>query len=340
MRRQSSLQQYTLTTVRGILHPERYHGTRRARGPFFEGWYYKLVDASEQQRWAVIPGIFLGQDRANREAFVQVLDGTTGRASYHAYRVSEFAAARDAFDVRVGASRFGADGLTLRIDSPERPIEGELRFRGGVPWPVSWRSPGIMGPYAWVPFMECYHGVPSLDHEIEGSLRIAGESIDFSGGRGYLEKDWGQAFPSAYVWMQSNHFETRGTSLSASIAIIPWLRSSFRGFIIGLWHEGVLHRFATYTGALTESLSIDDESVNWSVRDRRLRLEMVAARAAAGLLASPARTQMHKRVDETLSARVAVRLSRLGRGGSVLFEDRGRCAGLEVHGDLDRLLRG
>ena len=324
--------------MRGILHPERYHGSPRKRGPFFEGWYYKLVDASERQRWAVIPGIFLGERDASREAFVQVLDGSTGRATYHAYRTDEFRAARDAFDVRVGASRFGAEALALRIDSPERPIDGELRFRGPVPWPVRWRSPGIMGPYAWVPFMECYHGVPSLDHSIEGSLRIAGERIDFSGGRGYLEKDWGQAFPAAYVWMQTNHFETRGTSLSASIAIIPWLRSSFRGFIVGLLHEGVLHRFATYTGAQTEALAIDDEHVTWSVRDRRLRLEMVAARAAGGLLASPVRTEMHKRVDETLSAEVSIRLSR--RDGGVLFEGRGRCAGLEVHGDLERLLRG
>ncbi|MCK7537696.1 MAG: tocopherol cyclase family protein [Marinilabiliales bacterium] len=30
---------------------------------------------------------------------------------------------------------------------------------------------------------------------------------DFSGGRGYIEKDWGHSFPSAYVWMQSNHFQ-------------------------------------------------------------------------------------------------------------------------------------
>jgi hypothetical protein len=140
--------------------------------------------------------------------------------------------------------------------------------------------------------------------------------------------------------MQSNHFEAVGTSLSASIAMIPWLRSSFRGFIVGLRHEGLLHRFATYTGAATESLAIDDERVSWSVRDRRMRLEMVAERAAGGLLASPVRSEMHKRVDETLSSSVALRLVRLGAGGGVLFEGRGRCAGLEVHGDLERLLLG
>lgn len=29
--------------------------------------------------------------------------------------------------------------------------------------------------------------------------------MDFSGGRGYIEKDWGQSFPAAWVWLQINY---------------------------------------------------------------------------------------------------------------------------------------
>jgi hypothetical protein len=47
---------------------------------------------------------------------------------------------------------------------------------------------------------------------------------------------------------------------------------------------------------------------------------------------------MGKRVAETLQAEVHVRLLR--RDGSLLFEGTGRHAGLEVHGDLPRLLAG
>jgi hypothetical protein len=84
--------------------------------------------------------------------------------------------------------------------------------------------------------MECYHGVLSFDHGITGQLTVNGEIFDFNGGRGYIEKDWGQAFPKAWIWMQSNHFEQPGTCLTASVAIIPWLRSAFSGFVVGLWH--------------------------------------------------------------------------------------------------------
>jgi hypothetical protein len=106
-----------------------------------------------------------------------------------------------------------------------------------------------MGWYAWVPFMECYHGIVSLDHEIQGALQVDGQRVDFSGGRGYIEKDWGPSFPSAWIWLQTNHFGVPGTSLTASIAVIPWMRSSFSGFIVGFLHGGRLYRLATYTGA-------------------------------------------------------------------------------------------
>jgi hypothetical protein len=45
---------------------------------------------------------------------------------------------------------------------------------------------------------------------------------------------------------------------------------------------------------------------------------------------------MHRRVEETLDARVQVRL--VDSDGTVLIDDTGECAGLEVHGDLERLL--
>ena len=48
------------------------------------------------------------------------------------------------------------------------------------------------------------------------------------------------------------------------------------------------------------------------------------------------RTDRHRR-KESLDAEVQVRLSKV-RGGATLFEEVGRVAGLEVHGELDRLI--
>lgn len=320
--------------VRSTLHPEGFHGADQRSG-FFEGWYIKLVSADRRHRWAVIPGVFLGLDGVD-EAFVQVLNGATGQSWYQRYDRAEFDARDDAFDVRVGPNRFTAHGVYL--DVPDAELSGAVRFSSPLdPWPVRRLSPGIMGWYAWVPFMECYHGVISFDHGLTGKLEFAGEPVSFDDGRGYVEKDWGRAFPSGYVWMQTNHFDQPGTCLTASIAMIPWLRGDFRGFIVGVRHAGRLHRFATYTGARTTSLEIDEAAVRWSLRSRRgATLDLVAERQRGGLLHAPIRTQMHRRVEETLDARVRLRLA--GPDGRVILESTGHCAGLEVHGELERLL--
>ena len=159
--------------LRSIWRPALYHGHGK-RPPFFEGWYFKLVDAGEQHRYAVIPGVFIGSEPGASHAFVQTLDGATGATAYHRYPFEAFQAARDEFDIRVGPNHFRADRIELDIDRPEGRMAGELRFSGGTPWPVTLTSPGIMGPYAFAPFMECYHGVLSFDHSIAGQLAVDG----------------------------------------------------------------------------------------------------------------------------------------------------------------------
>lgn len=320
--------------ITGTLHPEGGH----EQGPgSFEGWYVKAVSADLSVRWAVIPGIFRGLD-GSAEAFVQVLDGSTGRSWYHRYDAGDFRAAPDRFDVRVGPNRFTERSIGL--DLPQ--LRGQLDVTSPLdPWPVRLWSPGVMGWYAWMPAMECYHGVVSFGHSLAGELDVEGEIVDFAGARGYIEKDWGQAFPAGYLWAHSNTFRHSDASLMGSVALIPWRGREFRGFIVGLRTGGRLYRFATYTGARSVDLRVDDAHVTWTLRARSLgrrpplQLDLRAARVAGGLLHAPIRTEMHKRVEETLDSSIEVRLS---RGGTVLFEDVGDAAGLEVHGDTDRLL--
>jgi len=320
--------------LRGILHPDGYHDL----GPgSFEGWYIKLVTADLEHRWAVIPGIFRGSDGQD-EAFVQVLDGATGRSWYHTYDPATFRAATDAFDVHVGPNHFSPERFVL--DLPQ--LQGSIEVIGGFdPWPVTALSPGAMGWYAWVPAMECYHGVCSFGHDLQGTLQVEGTRVDFTGGRGYVEKDWGEAFPAGYLWIHSNTFEHSTASLMGSVALIPWRGREFRGFIVGLHVGGHLYRFATYTGAKSLSLAVDDSHVNWTLQSRRLpgrpvlRLSIRAERNGGGLLHAPVRTQMHQRVEETLNSRIEVRLT---SGAQVLFDDVGLAGALEVHGETTRLL--
>ena len=323
-----------------MMDPARFQGAGR-RYPYFEGWYFKVVDASEQHRYAIIPGIYLGPTPEASHCFVQFMDGMSGQVDYFRYQVDAFQPAEDRFDVRVGPNRFQADALTLALDGPERTVEGELRLTGLQPWPVTRLSPGAMGWYAWVPFMECYHGIVSMDHSIQGALHVDGAEVDLSGGRGYTEKDWGRRFPRAWVWFQSKHFDAEPVSLSVSIALIPWLGRTFRGFIIGVWHAGTLYRFTTYTGARIERLAVDDAMVRLTVADRAHRIELEIDRDEPGQLYAPDIDDMSGRVGETMRATARLRLSERGRqqGAShgILYEGAARLGSLEVVGDMSLL---
>jgi tocopherol cyclase len=326
--------------LRGVQHPEAYHGDGRTKA-YFEGWYVKLVSADQAQRWAVIPGVFKGiaigdsaQRQSQDEAFVQILDGLTGRSWFHRFDVSEFRAADDTFDVWVGDNHFCSAGASLALPQLSGEVQYSTKLR---PWPVTLASPGIMGWYGLVPFMECFHGIVSFGHALEGTLAIEGKSHDMRGGRGYIEKDWGKGFPSGYVWLHSNHIDFGAhTSLIASAAIIPWLGRSFRGFIIGLMHEGRLYKWTTYNGSRELTLAVDDTKLHWKVTGPDGELEIKALRARGGLLHAPLHRDMHRRVEETMDSTVELTLR--DAKGSVVTQGTGICAALEIFGELERLL--
>jgi hypothetical protein len=329
-----------LTRLRNVWRPENFHYHHRLAGRGtgqFEGWYFKLVDAAGAQPYALIPGVLLGEDA---HAFIQVLDGRAGKAAYHRFPLDAFRAERDTFAVEIARSRFGKEGVSLAVDVEEssvgQALGGEVRFDAWRPWPVTFRAPGVMGPYGFMPFMECNHGILSLDHGLRGRLVVDGSETSYDGGRGYVEKDWGRRFPSGYVWTQSNHFEEKGVCVTASVARIPWLTGAFRGFLVGLLLGGTLHRFTTYNGARIESLTLSDTHLELRIRSRTHRLKIDSRKAEGGILHAPYGNGMLERVAETMTSEIELCFSKLS--GGIVYEGRGRHACLETQGDLAAVL--
>ncbi len=307
-----------------------YHGWGRTRS-YFEGWYYKLVDAAEEQVFAVIPGIAMAQD-GNSHCFIQVLDGKHCQASYHEFPASDFQPSEAGFHLQVGANSFSSSHIQL--DLPE--LKGRIEFHSPTPWPKMLGAPGIMGWYSFVPFMQCFHGVVSMHHRLSGQMQVhGGASVDFGGGIGYLEKDWGTSFPRSYIWMHSNHFpKEEKMSLLASVAHIPWLGSYFIGYIVGFQWNDTLYRFATYTGASMKA-SLGEQEVHLAFRDSRYRLEIHALQAPGAVLVSPLTGEMKGKVNESMQGTLHIRFYDRDK---LLYEGAGRNAGLEVAGEVEELL--
>jgi hypothetical protein len=317
-----------------------YHGGSKKKN-FFEGWYFKIVDRKEEALYAIIPGVSLGGGEGAPHSFIQVLNGLEGTSSYYRYSLEDFWYSKDSFEVRIDKNYFSLDGIKLDIEKPEARIKGELKFKNLTAWPVKFASPGAMGWYAFLPFMEAYHGILSLNHDVGGQIIFDGRKINFSGGKGYIEKDWGTSFPSSYIWMQTNHFDEESVSFTASIARIPLLGRHFAGFIVGFWYKNKLFRFATYTGAKITKLQVQDNRLTVNFMDKNYLLEVEAVKAKGAELVSPILGEMTGRINETLTAKIKVSLYRLnGEKRELVFSGVGRNSGLEVVGDLKELLSG
>jgi tocopherol cyclase len=320
-----------------VWNPAAYQGGRVARR-YFEGWYFKQVDAEERHVLAVIPGVSFSEDGTAKHAFVQVVPAG-GTMHYFAYPTEAFSVdPRQRFGIRIGDNRFSTAGITLRLEDDVAKVSADLRFGTWSPWPVTTFSPGIMGWYRFVPRMETYHGVLSMDHEVSGEVVLGDETIDFGGGRGYIEKDWGRSFPSSWVWAQSNHFDRLGVSVTVSVAKVPWMTGAFVGNIAGLLLDGKLHRFATYTGAKLVCIETAANTAHLILRDRREELEVVIRGCEALILKSPVLGAMEGRDAESLGGTIEVTLRELNGGASrVAYHGIGRQAGIEVMNERDEL---
>lgn len=316
--------------LRNVIHPEYFQGARK-RDRYFEGWYYKLATADGSHVIALIPGVSVTKD--DPHAFVQVFvsrrrDAATElRTTYVRYDRSAFSASTAAFAIAVGDNRFDGGGLSVDLGDGRMRLTGAVRFAGLTPIRKTLFAPSIMGFFGYFGFLECYHGVYSMTHSLNGTLVLDGEPVVFDGGKGYVEKDWGRSFPRSYVWIQSNHFAAPEASLMFSRAAIPFLGMHFQGLIANLVAGGREYRFATYNLTRVVRAEIGEGTVSYELRRGRLRLAIDARSDRAIGLPSPREGRMVETIKEGLSGVVAARLT---RGKRLLFAGEGIHAGIEI----------
>lgn len=314
-----------------IFRPEIFHGSGYKKF-FFEGWFYKLVTASGDRVIAIIPAFYSGEET---KAFIQILDGTGHKSVVNFWNSDEFSSAPNEFSVKIGNNSFSGSHLFLSING-DLSLQGELIITNTTPLRSALIRPNIMGWYSYVPFMECNHALLAFSGRLNGVLLVNGEKVDFSGGKVYIEKDWGSSFPEGYIWCQSNHFDDSDTSFMFSVAKIPWLFSSFTGFLSAFNYKGKQYVFATYTGAKIIKAEVTPEEVSISLSQGKMKLDFTIIRAETGDLIAPYVMNGLTKVTESLSSKIHLRLS---SDDKTIFEGNGSHCGLDINGiDITKLL--
>ena len=322
--------------LKEIQNPNIYHGTTKTNN-YFEGWYFKLVHPSKNLVYTFIPGISMF---SNPHCFIQVLEGHSSSFEYIRYDAQDFTSSKYVFEVCISNNLFSLNKIVLNLTTTNSHIEGSLTLVNHIKWPDSILNPGSMGFYNYLTFMQCFSQVCSMDSNIIGSLIINGETIDFTGGKAYIEKNWGKAFPSSYIWAQCNTFLHKDLSLTCSIGHIPMPIGSFTGFLIGLYTGEKFYKFTTIKRSKIR-INTGDTSINIEALNKRYKLNFYLSAPIETFmkLYAPIDSRMQPLVRESLLANVTLQLIDLVdlNENRIILESTGQLGGLEFGGAYELL---
>lgn len=251
---------------------------------YFCGWYYRCQ--SDNQTLAVIPSVHKTKDGAF--CTIQLITGTD--AVHAQFPYDDFQKSGD--QIRIANNRLGPSGISLDLHTPELCVTGALRFGPFVPIKYD-----IMGPFQFVPFMQCRHSVYSMHHRVDGEIRINGVPYVFHNAVGYLEGDRGHSFPKEYAWTQCSFPDG---ALMLSVADIPMGPLHFTGVIGVVMLQGKEYRLATYLGA--KAVKIENGEI--VIRQGRFHLRVKQLGLPGHPLLAPVGGAMTRTIHEHPSCKV------------------------------------
>ncbi|MFA9398422.1 MAG: tocopherol cyclase family protein [Clostridiaceae bacterium] len=308
-----------------LINPEYFQGNKD-KTSYFEGWYFKQVSSNNKCVLSLIPGISL--DKSDKHAFIQVIIAPAMKTYYFRFSIEEFLYSEDKFQIKIGNNTFSKNKVKLDINDGDVSIKGSLNFTNMKKIKRTIWMPNIMGPFGYLTFMECNHGVISMEHKVEGSLKINNESLDFDKTKGYIEKDWGSSFPKNYIWLQCNDFSNDDFSFMFSLAEIPFMGFSFNGFLCNIQIGDKEYRFASYTGAKAEILSYSGTKIEILVRSFKYKLYITAESENSGDLLAPAQGKMINTIKEGIEGKIQIKLR--DKNNRSIINTKGENAGIEL----------
>lgn len=259
---------------------------------YFCGWYFRCQ--AEHHTLAIIASYH--KAAGGNSCVIQLV--TDEDAFCVSFPYSDFKKRRNF--IKIANNRFSRNGIWLNIQSRELRAYGTIYFGPFRELPYD-----IMGPFRFLPLMQCRHSVYSMRHTVNGNITVNGKSYSFQNAVGYIEGDRGYSFPKNYVWTQCSFSQG---SLMLSVADIPLGPLHFTG-VIGIVHlQEKEYRLATYLGAKVIKIT-PDEIV---IRQGNCTLSVKPMDVSGHPLQAPLCGIMARTIHEHPSCRVSYRLEQAG----------------------------
>ena len=140
----------------------RKYLNKKNRKNYFEGWYFK--NTCGDIGISFIPGISISKD--GYKSFIQII--TDDKSYYVNYDIDDFEYSDNPFYIKIGNNYFSKERVHIDINDTDKNIVmyGDIEYNNSINICNSLISPCIMGPFSYVPFMECNHSVINIYHSI------------------------------------------------------------------------------------------------------------------------------------------------------------------------------
>ena len=131
---------------------------------YFKGWYFKCC--TKEKTIAFIPAYHQSKNKKN--ASLQIITDNSAfnipfcNLQYH----------ENPLHIQIGESIFSEKAINLNIRTKEISVQGVLKFSEISPIQYD-----IMGPFKFVPFMQCRHRVFSMKYQINGQIMFNGQQF-------------------------------------------------------------------------------------------------------------------------------------------------------------------
>ena len=322
--------------------PNATHRLRRG----FEGWYYRFEDEQSGEGIVLITA-YWGEGPLLK-GFIELIESDSGavyKATFEDLKREELErAAGKELDVEMGGLRFRADSVTGQFETDAgEEIAIDLSIKGCRYWGEAAR-PDQRRTMGWVteaPLIPLKWYTHHLLAESDGIVEIDGRAKWFQRAKTHQEKNWGDAFPQRWVWLQANDFGEREVAFAAAGGPIFAYGRSPEGYMLGLqledrfiaWRTHDLHQIPP------ARFEIDDKEARWSMRAEgwRYRLELSARAPRSELIPIDVPTPDGLKLGavESLRGELTLKLyERRGVGWRQVDELKSRRAALEAGGTL------
>jgi len=308
-----------------IKNPEVFQGEKnlKRKKNYFEGWYFK--NTNKNYGISFIPGININNN--NKNDFIQII--TTDSSYFIDYDINDFEFSYEPFYIKIGNNYFSKDGIIIDINDKKHSliIKGNIKYSNNKNININLFNPNIMGPFSYIPFMECNHAIISIKSIVFCFNNINNKEIIFNNDTSYIEKDWGISFPKSYIWCQGNDFKNKNASFMLSIANIPFKFFNFKGLICSLIIDNKEYRFATYNNTKIIKYNVSRNIVDITLKKEKYILNIKSKQLNGLKLSAPIKGKMEKDILESITSVINVTLK---ENSQIIFSDISKNCGLEI----------